>query len=258
MFEFTWLRFAYTIVNFLILVAILYRLLHKPLLRVLEKRQQDIADARAEAERKTDEAQSAREAYESKLAAIEEERDLMLAGARRKAEESREEILVKARAEAERAVANLKRDWERQRRDAMATLQDEIVGLSLSLSQRIVEELADERVEAALMERLHRELEAMASVDSSTRAELMPADGTVHVVSASPLEPAEKERLGELIRTVADRPVELDFDTDESLVAGARVEFSSQAVDATLAGIVSAVRQEFEELSPAPPEEEEE
>jgi F-type H+-transporting ATPase subunit b len=257
MFEFTWLRFGYTIVNFLILVAILYRLLHKPLLRVLEKREQDIADAHAEAERKAHEADGAREAYQSKLAAIEEERDHLLADARRRAEEAREEILEKARAEAEREVANLKRDWDRQRRDAMATLQDDIVALSLSFARRVVQELADEKVDAALMESLHRQLEELASSGSDARAALFATDGTVHVVSAAALESPEKERLSELIGAVAERSVELDFDTDDSLLAGARVEFSSQAVDATLAGVVAAVREEFEVLSPAPEDEEE-
>ena len=45
MLEFSWPAFAFAVVNFLILVGLLYRFLHKPILAVLEQRRQGIADA---------------------------------------------------------------------------------------------------------------------------------------------------------------------------------------------------------------------
>jgi hypothetical protein len=137
----------------------------------------------------------------------------------------------------------------------MQELREGIVDVSLGLARRILEELTDESVEAALLTRLHAELEALAQADERTRADLFSADGTVHVVSAGPLGSSERSRIEELVGALSARPADVDFDVDESLIAGARVEFSSQAVDATLADMVTAVRDEMAAVAPPPQDE---
>ena len=245
-FEFTWPRFFYAVVNFLILVVVLYRLLHKPLLRVLAERQKKIEDSFCEAEEKSREADAARQEYEERIAGIEEERDRMLAEARERAEKARHDLVAKARAEAEREVGNLKRDWERQRRDALKVLENDIVAAGLDLAGRVLAQLADADVEAKLHEQL---LAQLAELQVSGTA------GPVRVVSAVALDEAARASLRERVSALATDAVEVSFDVDAALIAGSRVEFSSQAVDATLADAVAAVRERFGELSPERDEE---
>jgi len=256
MFEFSWASFAYTIVNFVILAAILYKVLHKPLLDALAKREEGIKDVRRKAEEAAEQAHRTQQDYQRRLDGIEAERDRLLAEARQRADEAREELIARARAEAEREIANLHRDWERQRHDALAAVQQDVVDVALELARRVLAEVADQDVEARLREHLVRELQEMAKTnDKRTLHALFAAEGPVTVLSAQPLDEPERTRIAGLIQALADDAVEVSFDVDEDLVAGARVEFSSRAIDASLADVVVAVRERFAELAPEPDEE---
>jgi len=245
--------YLFAIVNFLILVALLYRFLHKPLLNVLAARRKRLEDAEAAAAETTRRADETRKQYEEKLGGIAEERDRLLAEARRRAEQTREELLQKARAEAERQAANMKRDADRRRQEALEALQGGIVDASLALVRRILADLAGSDIEAELRARLDGLLDELAGrSDEDLRRDLFDPGVPVNVVSVRPLADEEKDGLRTRIGAIAGGPVEVRFDTDADLVAGVRVEFSSMAVDSSLADVLAAARERFEELAPEP------
>ncbi len=251
MFDFSWATFIYSIVNFVLLVAILYRVLHKPLMDVLERRQQEVEEAKAAAERKEEQARKTQQEYEGRLANIEEERDRILSEAREKAEEARQSTIEKAREGARREVDRLKRDWERRRQDALEQLREDIVDLALDLARRALEDLSDRDVESRLLDRLQAELESLGQeADERTRRELFAAEGPVRVVSASELDDERRDAIRSAVAELGPDSVEVDFEVDASLVAGARVEFSSRAVDATLEDVLAAVRERYREMAP--------
>ena len=246
MLEFSWPKFIFSVVNFLILAGLLTKFLHKPLMAALDRHRKDIEDARQQAEDKTQEAEAARAEHERAIGAIQEERDKVLAEARHKAEADGEALLAKAREQAEAEAANLKRDWERQRRDALDALQNEIADVSLGLAGRVLHELSDQDLDARLTWQLDRELQELAAKGETTRAALFEGDAPVKVVSAKPML-EERRALSERIQALGKGAVAVVFETDESLIAGARVEFSSLAIDATVAGVLAAARESFQE-----------
>jgi len=248
MLDFSWSSFAFAVVNFLILAALLYRFLHKPLLAMLDQRKLRVEDARKESEQKTKEAAEALAKYERETAAIGEERDKALSEARKSAQAARDELLANAREEAEKEVANHKRDWERQRRDALEALQDEIVGVSLAMAGRVVKELSDADLEAKVDARLTKRLDELAA-DEVARKGLFEGQAPVRVVSAKALDDGQRRQVSERVRALADGDVEIDFGADESLIMGSRVEFSSMAVDASLAAILAEARERFEQTA---------
>ncbi|MFO7955967.1 MAG: F0F1 ATP synthase subunit B [Candidatus Brocadiia bacterium] len=256
--KFTWKAFAFAVGNFLALVGLLYIFLHKPLLRILDKRKREIEQAHREAEEEAEKARRKQEEYEREMANIEEERDRLLTEARNKAQETREEILEEARQEAQREVQNMKRDWERRRRDALEELQDNIVDTALSLARRVLEKLVDEDVERRLNRQLFEELEHLARQEEAVSPpEIEGSRGPVRVVSARELDKDTRAGLEERIEALANGEVEVEYDVDGDLVAGSRVEFSARAIDGSLADVLTATRERFEELAPRPMEEEE-
>jgi len=257
MLEFTPTSFLFAIVNFILLAALLYKFLHKPLLEVLEKRRKGLEDAQREAQEKNAEATEIKGTYERRLAGIEEERDKLLAAARRDAEAAREGLLKDAREEARREAENLKRDWDRQARDALDSLRDDVVTVSLDLAGKVLGQLADADLENRLRESLYTKLNGLVSEgDAHSREDLFSGDAPVRVVSAKPLEELEQRRMTERIRMLAPGSVEVSFETDEALVAGVRVEFVSLAVDASLSDVVAAARERLAAPGPAAAEEE--
>ena len=120
------------------------------------------------------------------LAGIEEERDRLLTEARERAEEVRRELTAKARAEAEREVKDLRRDWQRQRHDAIQSLERNIVEAALSLARRVLAALADQAIESKLQARLLVELDDLAAAKEQQRRGLFAGPGPVRVLSAAP------------------------------------------------------------------------
>jgi len=250
MLEFRWDAFVLTIVNFLVLVALLYRFLHKPLLEVLEKRRKRIEDARKDAEAKAKQASQTRQQYERKIKAIQRERDTLLSEARRKAEEASEALIAQARRQAEREVANLRADYENERRQALRDLEADILAVSLETAQAILKKLTDADVENRLREQLIEALDALVpGADRGHRPASGADQAPVRVLSARELPQDERAPIIERIKALAGPDAEIDFETDETLVAGARVEFSDIAVDASLAEVLQAVRERFERMA---------
>lgn len=238
MLKFTWQSFAFAIVNFAILAALLYKLLHKPLLAVLEKRRLRLEEEREQAKAATEKAEALRVDYERKLDNLAEERDKTLAEARREAEEAREKLLAKAKAEAERETATLKRAYEQETREALTAVQDELTNAGLEVATQILTKLVDKDVERVLHEQLVAELKAGQPGKADASAE---ASREIRVVSARELAEAERDELRACLVAlgVGDEP---EFVTDAALIAGVRVEMPNGIVDASLADALEAIR----------------
>ncbi len=244
-FTFTLPMFIFTIVNFVILAALLYKFLHKPLLAVLAARQKRLQDAADDAVRKTSEADAVRSEYNGKLDGLHQEREDLLTGARKEAETARDGLLAKARDDAERQTANLQRDWERQRHDALGDMQDGILDVSLNLVRRIFRKVADADFDERMNARLLSQLKMLAERDDANlRRELLGDGVPVRIISAREL--GDEQRAG-LLTAIAEvtgtDDVEIEYETQPEMIVGTRVEFSSLAVDASLADVLDAVRE---------------
>jgi len=241
--EFSWLSFGFAVVNFLVLVALLTRFLHRPLLDVLERRRRRIESALEEAERKAAEARAAEETYRTKLAAIREERDRLLAEARRRAEEVRQKALADAREAAEREIEARRRDGERERREALEHLREAVLSAALDIAGRVLQKAGGETIEAELHAGL---LRGIAALKDRPAADLTDARTPVKAVSARPLDAPRRKAIRDAVQAVAGPDAEVVFETDEALLAGARIEFNALAVDASLADALEAVRRQAE------------
>jgi F-type H+-transporting ATPase subunit b len=233
-FDFSWLSFGYAVVNFLILAGILWKFLHKPILSALEKRRLSIEEAHKKAADAVSESERLKGEYEGKLAGAATERDLLLADARQAAEESKQKAIEQAKEQAEREVADLKKAFERERDEALKTLQKDIADAGINVAETVLRKTVDRDMAAALHAGLLQSLDDMPIAE-----EKMP----VRVTSACELAAPEKDQIVERVRRVAGASVEIDFATDAALIAGVRVEFSAAAVDASLADLPARVRE---------------
>ncbi len=252
MLEFSWESFIFAIANFFILAALLFWLLHKPLLTVLAKRKQGIADTQQSASEAQKNADALKQDYEKKLSELAVDRDRVLAEARKKAEESGTELQAEARADAERDVADLRKAFEQEAADALRELQADIATTSVEMARGILSETTGEDLDRRLTAKLHEQLQAHAPADGQAGI-AGSGDLPVRVISAREPDADSRNRTTELVNAIAGPGTEVSFETDPTLVAGARVEFCSLAVDATVAGILAGIRERVDELSSEAP-----
>ncbi len=130
------------IVNFVLLAALLYYFLNKPVRNFLNRRQRGVREALEEAQRARDEA-----------AAKYAETEQRLAQAQREMDELRRMLLDQGKAEKEKILANAEREAHKIRRQAEIAVEQEAKKAQLLLRKEAVE-LASQMAEALLRERI--------------------------------------------------------------------------------------------------------
>ena len=145
------------IVSFAILFWLLYRLLHKPILRMLDQRSSRIKESLEAAEKAREHAARSQEEMRKEIDAARAEGQQLIAQAREVADRFREEELAKAREEMGAARARAQADIQRERDAAVEELRREFAGLAINAAERVIERSLDESAHQELIEKVLRE-----------------------------------------------------------------------------------------------------
>jgi len=152
------------LVSFLLLFGLLYFVLYKPILRMLDQRAAKIKESLETAERARDDAARSEEAVEVQLNEARVEGQKMIVQAREVADRFREEELSKARseisAERERAEASI----QRERDSAIEELRSQFAGLAITAAERVINRSLDGDAHRELIEQV---LEEGSNIDGS-------------------------------------------------------------------------------------------
>jgi F-type H+-transporting ATPase subunit b len=145
------------IINIAILFAALYFLLFKGFLKTMEERKQKIQQGLKDAERAQAEWTRAEAVFQERMEQIEQEREAIIAEARKEAERLRAEAAAQAHEEAReeaRGILTQEREaFEAERQQVLADMHNQIVGLVLAATRKVVEEGMDEQVQRQLIDR---------------------------------------------------------------------------------------------------------
>jgi F-type H+-transporting ATPase subunit b len=137
---------VWTILTFLVVLLILRRYAWKPILQSMEARERGIQRLIDDAEKERAEADALLAEYRRQLAGARDDAQRVLGEAKAAAERVREEMLERARAEAEGIVKRAGTEIDLERRKALAEIKEQAVGLAIAAAERVLEEsLNDER-----------------------------------------------------------------------------------------------------------------
>jgi F-type H+-transporting ATPase subunit b len=149
--------FVWTILTFLILVALLARFAWRPLLQALERRQATIAQSLEDAQRARQELERLQRESAKIMAQARAEAESILARSRADAEALREELKQKARTEAAAIVKNAERQIQLETARAVQQIRHEAVDLSVAIASKILRrQVTREDNEALIQEALKR------------------------------------------------------------------------------------------------------
>jgi len=129
----------FTLLIFLLLLAVLWKFAWGPIAAGLDKREQSIADQIAAAQAANEQAKTLLGQYEQKLAAASGEVRAILDEARRDAEHTQQEILAKARADARLERDRAIREIEIATDSALKELAERSTNMAVDLAGRIVQ-----------------------------------------------------------------------------------------------------------------------
>ena len=130
---------VWTLVLFLVLLAILGKFAWGPIVTALDHREKHIADNIAQAERLQAEAKEQLVEYEKKLATASEEVRELLEEARRDAEHTKEEILAQAKADAKSEHDRAMREVSNAKDAALKEIGETSAKFAVEMAARIVQ-----------------------------------------------------------------------------------------------------------------------
>jgi F-type H+-transporting ATPase subunit b len=131
--------FIWTIVTFLVLLALLARFAWRPLLRALESRQESIRKSLDDAQRARQELERVQQESAAIVRQARSEAEAIVAQSRSDAERLREEIKQKARTDAESIVRNAERQIQLETGRALEQIRHEAVDLSVQIASKLLQ-----------------------------------------------------------------------------------------------------------------------
>jgi len=149
------------IISFLILFGLLYSVLYKPILRIMDQRAAKIKESLETADRIREESAASQSEMESKLDEAKQEGQALLSQAREMAERYREEQKDKARQEAEAFVERAKEDIARERDTALQEVRASFGDLAITAAERVIRSSLDRQAHEGLINQVLEEGESL-------------------------------------------------------------------------------------------------
>ena len=131
------------LVNFGILLGLLYLFAYKPILRLMDQRSDRIRESLEAADRAREEASRSQQDTQQQINEARIEGQRLLDEARDMAERYRNEEMDRARQEAESFVARAREDIQRERDVAIQEVRGHFADLAISAAERVIERSLD-------------------------------------------------------------------------------------------------------------------
>lgn len=247
MMQFDWTTFILEILNFLVLVWILQRFLYRPVLAMLDARQQRITEETERATQLRNAAEALRQQYEQRLADWNQQQetsrrqlDEELAQLRSTATENLKQTLVDE--EAKLRVRNQTLIAARE-----AALIREAAGAAYGQAAAMLQRLASPPLTQSIVEAFLQDLLNMPDSEQTAlrkAAAMLIAGSAVEVLSAHPLSEADQSRVQETLANVAGQVLQLTFKEDPALIAGLRAVVGECQLHANLADELAFFRRQ--------------
>ena len=151
--------FIWTILTFLVLVALLARFAWRPLLQALEGRQALITKSLDDAQRARQELERLQRESTQIVTNARIEAEAIVSRSRSDAEQLREELKQKSRAEATAIVKNAERQIQLETRRALQQIRHETVDLSVTIASKILKRTVSKEDNEGLIEETLKEVE---------------------------------------------------------------------------------------------------
>ena len=154
---FHWPSLVVYLVNFTILLGILYAVGYKPILRMLDQRSQRIRESLEQAERLQKESAERQTAMERQLQEARREGQALIEQARQAAEQYREEERERARQQANAFVERARTDIQRERDNAIEEVRSQFADLAITAAERVIRRSLDRDAHKELIDQVLEE-----------------------------------------------------------------------------------------------------
>lgn len=158
---FHWPSLVVYVVNFTILLGILYAVGYKPILRILDQRSSRIRQSLEQAERIQRESAERQVEMERQIQEARREGQGLIEQARQMADRFREEERARARQEAETFLSRARADIQRERDNAIEEVREQFADLAITAAERVIRRTLDRDAHREIIDQVLEESEQL-------------------------------------------------------------------------------------------------
>lgn len=244
-----WFTVIAQVINFLILVWLLKRFLYKPILDAIDAREARVAKELADADAKRAEAQQARDTFQNKNEAFEQQRAALMHQATEEAKTERLRLLDEAR---QAADALRTKQQDAQRNDAhhlnqaiSRRAQQEVFAIARKTLTDLAGASLEERMGEVFIRRL-REMDEQGK--KGLGISLKKATEPALIRSAFDLPEAQRAAIQNALNESFSADIPIRFETAPDLVSGIELTTNGQKVAWSIADYLLSLERSVDEL----------
>jgi F-type H+-transporting ATPase subunit b len=151
-YEIEWVNAIYQIAAFLVLLLILKKYAFGPIMDMMEKREQHVADQIASAEKNRKDAEKYLAEQREAIQAAREEAKEIVENSKKMSDQQASDVLANARKEAERTKQSALAEINSEKEQAISALREQVSILSVLVATKIIEKELDEKEQEKLIQ----------------------------------------------------------------------------------------------------------
>ena len=144
--------FVWTIITFMVLFFVLAKFAWKPLMKMLQEREEMIRDSLDDAEKAKTELEHLNEESEAIMTKARAEAQTILANGKAAAEKVKEDTISKAKEQAIKIIKKTEKQIQIEKDKAIADIKQEVVNLSLSVAKKLINKNLNDADNKSLIE----------------------------------------------------------------------------------------------------------
>jgi F-type H+-transporting ATPase subunit b len=232
--------FIFQVLNFSVLVVLLYAFAYKPILNMLEARKNKIAQGLEDARIAADARANAEKEAGKIMAEAQAKANQLLSEATGRADKAAQEVKAQADRELakEREVALAEVQQERER--TLGDLRGQVAALAMAAAHKLVGDALDEKRQHLLINEFFSGVRAgkVVVLESAVLS-----GASADVTSALPLTAEEKELVKRDVLSKIGSQATVTFRVDPSILGGLVIKVGGKVLDASVAGQLESLRQ---------------
>jgi F-type H+-transporting ATPase subunit b len=232
--------FIVQLLNFLIVMIVLTAWAYRPVVNLLEKRKQKIAQGLEDARVASEARANAEKEAQKIIAAAQAEANRRVAEATERAEKAAGDVRATAEEERQRILRTGQEDAAAERNRILADLRGQVGALAIAAANKVIGESLDQKRQEALIK------DFFSGVKAGRVSVLESGDGltgsSAEVTSALPLDDHEQDSIRkDLARTLGGTPADV-FRVDPTILGGLVVRVGDKVLDGSVAGKLEGLR----------------
>ena len=227
-----WFTVIAQVVNFLILVWLLKKLLFRPIMNAMERRELGIGGRLRQAHEQMTEAEALQRQYQKDLQGLQAEKDAVLAEARREAENEKTVLLQRFNEEIQRKKEQFEAEIGQQQEELGGQISAALAEKTVALSNRILTRLADRSLEQHLIEQFLDHLAVLPAAEQSQFKQALQQHGAT-LITRFQLDEATRKRLHQTLNEFVPG-CKMLFMQRDSLICGIALEAGGRSWEWTI------------------------